>query len=70
MLQRGILKATTESLSFFFFFFNVYSFILSEKESWGGGEIERGREKIPSRLRAVSPELDTGFDLTNREIMT
>ena len=36
--------------------------------SWGGAE--RGRERISSRLRAVSTEPDTGLELTNYEIMT
>ena len=31
---------------------------------------ERGRQRIPSRLCAVSIEPDTGLELTNREIMT
>ena len=39
-------------------------------ESVGGGGAERGRERIPSRLHAVSTELDTGIELMNPEIMT
>ena len=31
---------------------------------------ERGRERIPSRLCAVSTEPNTGLEVTNREIMT
>ena len=31
---------------------------------------ERGRERIPSRVWAVSAEPDAGLELTNREIMT
>ena len=31
---------------------------------------ERGRERIPSKLHAVSAEPDVGLDLTNCEIMT
>ena len=39
--------------------------------SRGGTEREReGRERIPSRLCAVSTEPDVGFDLKNQEIMT
>ena len=34
---------------------------------WGGG---RERERIPSRLRTVSIEPDSGLDLMNCEIMT
>ena len=35
-----------------------------------GGGAGRGRERIPSRLCAVSAEPDLGLDLTNCEIMT
>ena len=51
---------------FFFLIFKVYLFILREEES-GGGSKERGR--VPSRLCAVSTELDTKLELTNREII-
>ena len=34
------------------------------------GGAERGRERIPSRLHAVSPEPHVGLELRNREIMT
>ena len=38
---------------------------------WGRGrERERGRERIPSRLRAVHAEPDMALDLPNCEIMT
>ena len=53
-------------------FFNVYLFILRERETehayvhkWG-----RGRERIPSRPCAVTSEPHSGLDLLNREIMT
>ena len=36
---------------------------------WGRNR-ERGRERTPSRLQAVSAEPDVGLDLTNHEIMT
>ena len=36
--------------------------------SEGGAETEK--EKIPSRLHAVSREPDTGLNLTNHEIVT
>ena len=39
-------------------------------ESLSRREAERGRERIPSRLHAVSTEPHAGFDLTNPEIMT
>ena len=35
--------------------------------SLGGAERGRGRERIPSRLHAVSTELDAELDLTNCE---
>ena len=34
------------------------------------GEEQRERERIPSRLHAVSTEPVVGLDPTNREIMT
>ena len=36
----------------------------------GGTQRERGRERIPSRLHAVSTEPNTGLDPMNHEIMT
>ena len=44
-------------------------FIYFEREE-GQRERERGGERIPSRLHAVSAEPDTGLESTNREIMT
>ena len=38
-------------------------FILRERDQGTG--TERARERIPSRLYAVSPEPDLGLDLTN-----
>ena len=39
--------------------------------SWGGAEEEGDTEsEAGSRLQAVSTEPDTGFELTNCEIMT
>ena len=34
------------------------------------GQKEKERERVPSRLRTVSTELDAGLELMNREIMT
>ena len=48
-----------------FCFFKVYLF----KREHGGGE-EKGRERIPSRIRDVSTEPDTGLDPTSHEIVT
>ena len=42
-----------------------------ERERPGvGKEQERGRERIPSRLNAVTTEPNVGLDPTNLEIMT
>ena len=43
-----------------------------ERESERDRENEpgRGRERIPSRVHAVSAEADVGLDLTNHEIIT
>ena len=44
-----------------------------ESVSRGGAERERGRERqseAGSRLWAVSPESDAGFEPTSREIVT
>ena len=38
--------------------------------SGGGAERERGRERIPARLCAVSAEPDGGLNPRNHEIMT
>ena len=54
----------------------IYLFIYFQKESAHAhmhvckGGAERGRERIPSRLRAVSTEPSVGLKLTNHEIMT
>ena len=54
------------------FFFKFYSFILREREKEREREHkkETGRDRIPSRFRAVSAEPDMGLDLTNCQIMT
>ena len=36
----------------------------------GEGRVERGRERIPSRLCTISDEPDSGLELTNCEIVT
>ena len=41
-----------------------------ERERVSRGGAERGRERIQSRLHAVSSEPNVGLDLTNCEIMT
>ena len=52
----------------FYFFKNVYFWREREHKPWRGRE--RGRERIPSRLHAVSTEPSMGLKLTNCEIMT
>ena len=44
-------------------------FIFEREHEWGRGR-ERGRQRIPRRLRAVSTEPDAGLALTDREIIT
>ena len=56
----------------FYSFLNVYLF-LREKHSMSRGEAEGEGDtesEAGSRLRAVSPEPDTGLELTDRKIMT
>ena len=43
----------------------IYSERETERESEQGRSRERGREKIPSSLHAVSAKPDVGFDLRN-----
>ena len=42
----------------------------NDRERMSGGGAERERERISSRLHAVSTEPDMGLDPTNQEIMT
>ena len=41
-----------------------------ERESESRGGAERGRQRIPSRLHAISTEPNAGLNLKNRRIMT
>ena len=50
-------KATTKTI-----FVLVYLFILRERASRGGGENERGRERIPSRLHTSVQSLMRGLN--------
>ena len=43
---------------------------MREREREQGRVRQKGRERVPSRLHAVSTELDVGLELTNWEIMT
>ena len=56
----------------FTFFFKFYLFILRERKNMqeqGEGR-QRGKERIPSRLCAISTEPDEGLNPKNYEIMT
>ena len=53
-----------------FFFLSLFILRERERESGGGSEREGERERIPSRLHAVSTEPDVGLDPTNHEITT
>ena len=50
----------------------MYLFMLREREcmSRERAEKDRERERIPSRLHAVSTEPDAGLEPTNHKIMT
>ena len=48
----------------------MFMYFEKETEIRGGAERERGRERIPNRLCAVSAGPSAGLDLTNPEIMT
>ena len=53
------------------FFKFIYLFWEREREREHSRDRKRGgRDRIPSRLRAVSPEPDVGLELTNLEIVT
>ena len=58
----------------FFFFKFIYSFKEREKERErervGEGQIERRKERIPSRLHTVSEEPDARLELVSCDIMT
>ena len=44
----------------------LFIYFKRDRESWGGAERERRKERIPGRLHAIS----TGLEPRNREIMT
>ena len=50
------------------YFYLLIEFIYFERG--GEGHREEERERIPSKLHAVSTELDVGLRATNREITT
>ena len=48
----------------------MFIYFEKEGENTSRGGAERGRERVPSRLCAVSAEPDVGLELTNRESRT
>ena len=54
--------------SVFFTLFVCFSIFESEREHKRERDRERG-DRIPSRLHTVNTKPDTGFQLTNREIL-
>ena len=61
IFTRSALKST------YFIYFDRERERERERESRGGAE--RGRERIPSRLQAVTAELDAGLEPTNLKMM-
>ena len=51
------------------FLINLFIFEREREHASSGEDREKGRERIPSRLCAVSTEPDTGLDLMNCEIV-
>ena len=60
-------QASYLSLFFKVYFLNLFLRVIERKQ---GRDREREGDRIPSRLRAVSVEPDTGLELTNREVVT
>ena len=58
----------TKLISFSFSFVTLFIYLERQSENGRGGE--RGRERIPSRLLAVSTEPKAGLELMNGETMT
>ena len=54
----------------FKYFFKFIYLCLRDRESEQGKGKERGRDRIPSKLRTVSTEPDAELELTNLEITT
>ena len=53
-----------------FFFLSLLIYFERKSENKRGRGREKGKERIPSRLHAVSIEPKAGLELTNCEIMT
>ena len=56
--------------SSFFFLVFLSSFIYFEGETASGGRAERGRQRVQSRLLAISAESDVRLEPRNHDIMT
>ena len=63
-------KAGVLSLSIFLFLFKFIYFERKRERMSREGQIERERQRIPSRLRTVHAEPNEGLELTNLEILT
>ena len=48
----------------------MFIYLFRENVGAQAGEGQGERERIPSRLRAISTEPDVGLNLTSREIVT
>ena len=53
-----------------YLFFLKFIYFEIERDRVGGGQRERVRDRIPSRLPTVSAQPDVGLKPMNREIMT
>ena len=69
-IPLSVHPSTTPPTNLFLSFFNVYLFILRDRASnrehtsrGRGGE--KGKERIPGRLNAISAETDAGIDPMN-----
>ena len=79
MFVFSIWKLVTSRVSIWYFFFFKFFFLFcfkfiyferERKRAQAGQGLERGRQRIPSRLRAVRTGPKAGLDLTNHESMT
>ena len=57
-------------IDIFYFFKFIYFERERERAHMSREVAERGGERVPSRLEAVSTEPDAGLELKNHEIMT
>ena len=72
-LRRAVTLPNSGLFVFLIFFSTFIYFWDRERQSMDGGGAEREGDtesETGSRLRAISPEPDTGLELTDREIVT